>query len=441
MPQVGQTLRSYHLLRSLDKSPYAEIFLGEDIYDSSSKVAVKVFSTVHLSGADVDDFKREAEEIAIRLKHPRINPLPEFGIDGDIPYLVMKYAPNGTLRQQHPEGQPLPLVMIVSYIKDIASTLHYVHSQSRVHGNLKPQNILLGMNRELLLADFDIATVSKQLKDQGMIDIGDYMALEQLHGNLLAASDQFALGVMVHEWICGRRPFTGHPNAVAFQQAHTLPEPLRNKVPGISPAVEHVVITALARDPARRYANIQEFADALEQAVSNTRPVTPNAQNSQTATFHNASTVQNIQPPTFPLPGQQAIKKKRPSFLQRLFAFEAHNLQRFSTRSGRYFLFGGAGDIISSIILGLTLQSWWVWLWALIGSLLVRAVCAGLVRREVATPLAVILAFYRAEVGWLIESSINTATHFGWLPPPGVVATIFFIISVILNVRFTRSKS
>ncbi len=93
-----------------------------------------------------------------------------------------------------------------------------------------------------------------------------YMAPEQARGKPRPASDQYALGIVVYEWLCGTRPFEGSYQEIAVQHVLMPPPPLRDQHPTISPALEGVVMKALAKDPHQRFACIKDFADALEQA-------------------------------------------------------------------------------------------------------------------------------------------------------------------------------
>jgi serine/threonine protein kinase len=202
--------------------------------------------------------------------------LLDFGVEGrrNIPYLIMDYAPQGTLRQQHPRGQVVPLFQVVSYGKQIAAALQYAHEHKVVHRDVKPENILVGAGREILLADFGIAVVesSRQQTLDMIAGTISYMAPEQLHGKVMAASDQYALAVVVYEWLCGRPPFTGSYTEVALQHERDRPPSLRGQVGTIPVAVEQVVFKALAKDPQHRFPGVQAFADALEQASTLTVP-------------------------------------------------------------------------------------------------------------------------------------------------------------------------
>ncbi len=264
--RVGQQLGNYRLVRLLGRGGFAEVYLGEHIH-LETQAAVKVLHT-QLGGADVASFQREARTIA-RLAHPSIVRVFDFAVQEGVPYLAMDYAPYGTLRQQHTQGMPLLLETIVPYVRQVADALYYAHEQHVVHRDIKPENMLVGRRREVLLSDFGIAVMSQSSQyqtTQQMIGTVAYMAPEQIQGHPRPASDQYALAVVVYEWLTGERPFKGAITEVATQHLVVPPPPLREKAPAISPVVEQVVMTALAKDPKDRFATIRAFANALEQA-------------------------------------------------------------------------------------------------------------------------------------------------------------------------------
>jgi len=264
--RVEQQLGNYRIIRLLGEGGFAEVYLGEHLH-LGTEAAIKILHT-QLSSDDVEQFRAEARIIA-RLEHPNIVRVLDFGIEGKTPYLVMGFAPNGTLRQHHRKGIPLPWAIIVSYVKQIADALQYAHGQKLIHRDVKPENMLLGRRYEVLLSDFGIALVTQSSRYQGTRDVVGtvaYMAPEQIQGKPRPASDQYALGVVVYEWITGERPFQGSFTEIAVQHTVTPPPPLHEKVPSISLDVERVVLTALAKDPQQRFSSVQAFANALEQA-------------------------------------------------------------------------------------------------------------------------------------------------------------------------------
>jgi len=137
---VAQQLGSYRLIRHLGRGGFADVYLGIHIH-LKTPAAIKVLHT-RLTDGEFEKFRTEARTIA-RLEHPYIVRVLDFGIDGNTPFLVMSYAPNGTLRQRHPKGVRLPLATVISYVKQLADALHYAHQQKLIHRDIKPENMLL----------------------------------------------------------------------------------------------------------------------------------------------------------------------------------------------------------------------------------------------------------------------------------------------------------
>src|SRR5262249_15645818 len=146
----------------------------------------------------------------------------ECGIENSIPFLVMTYAPHGTLRQRHPKGSIVELEAVVSYVQQVASALQYVHDNKLIHRHIKPENMLVGRNYEVLLSDFCIAITahsSFSVRMQNIVGTPLYMAPEQFYGKPRPASDQYALGIVVYEWLSGSPPFSG-PSFMAIAAKH-----------------------------------------------------------------------------------------------------------------------------------------------------------------------------------------------------------------------------
>jgi eukaryotic-like serine/threonine-protein kinase len=319
--RAGQRLGNYHLVQLLGRGGFAQVYLGEHLR-LDTQAAIKLLFA-HLSDDDVEQFLAEARILA-RLEHPHIIRILDFDVEQDIPFLVMSYAPNGTLRQRYPKGTRLPLGVILLYLMQAAGALQYAHNARLVHRDIKPENMLLGRYDNMLLSDFGIAVVahsSRSQSTQEIIGTVSYMAPEQIQGKPRPASDQYALGVVAYEWLCGSPPFHGTTAEITTQHLHADPPPLHEQVPGIPPAIEAVVLKALEKDPHRRYASVQEFAIAFEQAyqafLSATKALLPNSISSLTsvtpalegASFYTSST----QPESKllpPLPGKRGFSRR-----------------------------------------------------------------------------------------------------------------------------------
>ncbi len=170
-----------------------------------------------------------------------------------------------------PQGRAclLPPSSIIAYVKQVASALDYAHAQKVMHRDVKPENMLLGRNHEVLLSDFGLAMGTYSSSQERARDASGtiaYMAPEQARGKPRPASDQYALAVAVYEWLCGSRPFEGTYEEIAVQHVLHDPPSLCRLTPEISLEVEAAVLKALAKDPHQRFDTVQEFAAALELA-------------------------------------------------------------------------------------------------------------------------------------------------------------------------------
>ncbi len=263
---TGEQLGNYRLVRLLGRGGFAEVYLGEHIR-LNTQAAIKV-RYEQFDKDDAEQFLKEARTIA-NLVHPHIVRIFDFDVHEGMPFLVMDYAPNGTLRRRYPKNTRVPLETIISHIKQITDALQYAHDEKFIHRDIKPDNMLLGRRDDILLSDFGLALVAQSTRQQSLQELGGtsyYMAPEQLRGKPRQASDQYALGIVVYEWLTGERPFNGSFSEVASQHIFEPPPPIHEKLPSITPAVEEVVMTALAKDPHQRFGSVRSFANALEQA-------------------------------------------------------------------------------------------------------------------------------------------------------------------------------
>ncbi|HZS78983.1 MAG TPA: protein kinase [Ktedonobacteraceae bacterium] len=268
---LGQQIGTYRIVRLLGRGGFANVYLGEHVH-LKTQAAIKVLRTQLTEEDNIDHFCSEARTIA-HLVHPNIVRVLEFDVQDGMPFLVMDYAENGNLRQLYPRGTPLQIPDIIRYIKQISAALQYAHNQNVVHRDIKPENILLGRNNEILLSDFGIALVMESIREHtarygGSEAAGTvvYMAPEQYQGRPSPASDQYSLAVMAYEWLCGTPPFQGTNTHIILMHIQAEPPPLREKMSAIPSDVERVIMTALSKDPQKRFKTVQAFANALEQA-------------------------------------------------------------------------------------------------------------------------------------------------------------------------------
>ena len=280
---IGQQLGNYHLTSLLGSGGFAEVYLGEHVR-LGMQAAIKILHA-HLAGEEAEAFQAEARVIS-ELIHPHIIRVLDFDIEHGTPFLVLDYAPQGSLGQRHKRGTQVPLETVITYVNQVADALQYAHEQKHIHRDVKPANMLVGRQSEILLSDFGIASVShstSSMRTESPLGTLAYMAPEQIQGHARAASDQYSLAVTVYQWLTGALPFHGSSMEIIGQQLGATPAPLRSLVPTISPAVEQVVLTALAKDPHARFQSIRMFASELSQASQE--------QDSQTTFSYSATTV------------------------------------------------------------------------------------------------------------------------------------------------------
>ncbi len=269
---LGEQLGNYRLTCLLGQGGFAEVYLAEHIH-LKTQAAIKLLYG-KLTAQDIQAFITEAQTIA-NLKHPHILRVLDFGFAQTLPFLVMDYAPGGTLRDRHTAGTPVSLPQVISYVQQVAEALAYAHANRLIHRDVKPENMLLSDDGNLLLSDFGIVTAAhstasmKTLDNTGTVH---YMSPEQIKGKPRPASDQYALAIVAYEWLCGERPFVGDTAIeIAMRQLSDTPPSLCQRVPALPTSVEQIIFRALSKDPARRFPDILAFSSALESPGQITR--------------------------------------------------------------------------------------------------------------------------------------------------------------------------
>jgi serine/threonine protein kinase len=281
---LGQALGTCTLRRLLGRGGMGAVYLAQQSRPRRT-VAVKVLMPSNVlekkSRAEfLTRFRREADAIAA-LDHVNIMPIYEYGEQGDIAYLVMPYVNGGTLRDVLEKRGVLSLDEVVHIIEQAAAALDIAHAQGIIHRDLKPGNMLFHADGRLLLADFGLAKVLRDLKDpaqSGQSDLTstgtivgtpEYLSPEQGTGRPIDHhSDIYSLGIVLFQMLGGRVPFTGtSPVAVAIKHALEEPPSLTQMNPSVPSEVEAVVMKTLAKEPEDRYNSAGEMAEALRTAV------------------------------------------------------------------------------------------------------------------------------------------------------------------------------
>src|SRR5712691_8285654 len=289
-PLIGRELGAYSIQAKIGEGGMAQVYKA---YHARLRreVAIKVIlpQVADQSGFH-ERFEREAQ-LAASLEYRNIVAVYDFSQVGNLTYLVMQYVGGGTLRDLPRKEGHIEPHQAVQYAIQMARALHHAHQRGIVHRDVKPQNMLIstGENHELLLSDFGIAKLfdsssqetilqsapgsvrlnpSLTSVDQ-MVGTAEYMAPEQINRQPVdARTDVYALGIVLFQMLTGQIPFSSTTvQGLLFQHVYTPPRPIREVNPSISPAVEQIILQALAKTPAHRYQSAEAMARALERAV------------------------------------------------------------------------------------------------------------------------------------------------------------------------------
>lgn len=266
---IGQSLGQYKITEQIGKGGMATIFKAYQP-GLNREVALKILPPyVAEKEGFTERFTREAQAIG-NLHHPNILPVYDSGQDKGYGYIAMRYVPNATTLSNL-MNKKLDTGQIIRITKQIADALDHAHRQGVVHRDIKPSNILMDGDW-VLLSDFGLAKMVEtpsELTGTGVgIGTPAYMSPEQAKGQQVdRRTDIYSLGIMLFEMLTGQVPHKAETPLATVVKRINEPLPLpRSFNPDIPPAVEHVLLKALAKEPAERYNHAGDLAQALERA-------------------------------------------------------------------------------------------------------------------------------------------------------------------------------
>jgi len=260
----------YQVEAEVGRGGMATVFVAEDL-KHGRRVAIKVLTPELSSSLGAERFLREIQ-VSARLSHPHILPVFDSGEANGLLYYVMPFVEGESLRGRLRREQQFAIADAITVTCEVADALAYAHGMGIVHRDIKPENVLLHSGHAVV-ADFGIAHMLYEADGGGgkltqtgtSLGTAAYMSPEQFSGNAVdGRSDQYSVACMLYELLVGEVPFTG-PNALAVMARHTMEavpsiRVVRQTVPD---ELESVIMRALEKVPADRYATIHQFKEAL----------------------------------------------------------------------------------------------------------------------------------------------------------------------------------
>jgi serine/threonine-protein kinase len=268
----GETVGPYRVIEQLGSGGMATVFKAYhpalDRY-----VAIKILHPAFKADPQFfERFKREARIVA-NLEHPNIIPVYDFNEHNGEPYLVMRYVEGDTLKA-HMDTEPTPSDKVLRLMRPVCLALAYAHNQGVLHRDIKPSNVMITRDGSVFLSDFGLARMvqagESTLSQDMMVGTPQYISPEQAQGmsKLDGRTDIYSLGVVLFEMLTGRVPFSADTPFATIHDHIYSPLPLPSTInPDIDPAVERMLLKALAKEPNDRYANADELLHALESTL------------------------------------------------------------------------------------------------------------------------------------------------------------------------------
>ena len=271
---LGKQLNNFRIERLLGRGGMAQVYYGTDI-GLNRPVAVKV----------IDERWREDEQFTARFiseaqtiatwRHDNIIQVYYAGNEDDIYYFVMEYIDGEDLTDymylRHHKGELIPYEKVISILRATASGLDYAHSKGVIHRDVKPSNIMMGIDNRVVLMDFGLALDVQKGTIGESFGTPHYIAPEQAQdaSTAVAQSDQYALGVIAYEMLTGQVPFD-NPSAmnVAIMHMTDVPPNPSTINPNLTTDVEHVLLKVLSKQPSQRFPSCQAFIETLEHAIA-----------------------------------------------------------------------------------------------------------------------------------------------------------------------------
>jgi eukaryotic-like serine/threonine-protein kinase len=268
---AGNTLVDgrYRILRRIGSGGMADVYCAEDGH-LGRQVAIKVLHRRFAQDQEfVERFRREAKSAA-GLNHPNVVGVFDRGEHEGTYYIAMEFLTGRTLKDIVSADAPLSQERVIDLGTQILEAAGFAHRHGVIHRDFKPHNVIVDEQGHAKVTDFGIARAgaSEMTETGSIMGTAQYLSPEQAQGHAVTAtSDIYSIGVMLYEMLAGRLPFEGDSAvAVALKHLSEPPTPISQLRPDVHPALEAVVMAALAKDPTQRWQSAEDLAAALEAA-------------------------------------------------------------------------------------------------------------------------------------------------------------------------------
>lgn len=266
---AASTEGEFEILQQLGVGAMGSVYLARDIA-LSRRVAIKVIASNLLQdNSMVSRFRLEAQTVA-SLRHPNIVNVHAVRQADDVHYFVMDFIDGPPLRSMVKAHAPLDIAIVQALLYQVGSALDYAHHRGKgvIHRDIKPANIMVDREGDAFVTDFGISKITES--QTGLTQTGatigtpEYMSPEQCRGEALSgASDQYALGIVAYEMICGRTPFSGSQYFIMVAHTSETPTPINELRPDCPPHVAQAVHRMLAKNPADRFPDLESAMSAM----------------------------------------------------------------------------------------------------------------------------------------------------------------------------------
>jgi tetratricopeptide (TPR) repeat protein/tRNA A-37 threonylcarbamoyl transferase component Bud32 len=270
-PFIGRELGPYRLVARLGRGGFGSVYRARHVNLGIDR-AVKVMN----AAVDQEEFKERflhEAQMAVRMEHPHIVPVYDYGLEGDVQYIVMALVEADTLEKRLGSGVPVTTSEAARIALDLGAALDYAHASRIVHRDVKPANVLIRhADGKVMLTDFGIARI---MKDPGLTASGvavgtfAYMSPEQVRGSvheLDGRSDIYSFSVMLFELVTGKTPFGTGP-AAAVAHLTKAPPSVGSVNPYLPSALDPVLGRGLAKSAEERWASAGALAGAFASVL------------------------------------------------------------------------------------------------------------------------------------------------------------------------------